>query len=68
MRGGTYDYDARLERYRRLLPKMPNGQLAILFLDHLSSLGLSLTALSNYASHLVSVLRPIGFNPGQGDL
>ncbi|MEM2778301.1 MAG: site-specific integrase [Candidatus Jordarchaeales archaeon] len=63
MRGEIYDYDERLERYRRLIAKLPNGQLALRFLDHLGSLGLSLAALSNYASHLAAVLRLMDFDP-----
>ncbi|MEM0010877.1 MAG: hypothetical protein QXT84_04185 [Candidatus Bathyarchaeia archaeon] len=35
-----YDYNERLECYRRLIAKFPNGQLASLFLDHISSLGI----------------------------
>ena len=63
MRGEIYDYPERLERYRRIISKLPNGQLALRFLDHLGSLGLSLAALSNYASHMAAILRLMDFDP-----
>lgn len=50
------------ERYRRQIAKLRNGELALRFLDHLACLGLSQAALSNYASHLVAVLRLIDFD------
>jgi len=42
--------------------KFRNGETALLFLDHLVSLGISQAALSNYASHLLAVLRMIDFD------
>ncbi|MCS7119944.1 MAG: hypothetical protein NZ952_01900 [Candidatus Bathyarchaeota archaeon] len=65
MRGGIYDFEGRVECYRRLIAKLPNGQMAVRFLDHLGSLGLSQAALSNYASHLVVILRLMDFDPAR---
>jgi len=57
-----YDYAKRLERHRRQIANLRNGELALRLLDHLASLGLSQPALSNYASHLIAVLRLIDFD------
>jgi hypothetical protein len=54
-----HDYDQRLIRDRRSLKQLPNGEVAIRFLDHLSALGLSLARVSKYASHLSVFIRMI---------
>ena len=63
MKNGTYDYDERLEWYRRIIKELKNAKLALKFLDHLSALGLSVARVSKYASHLPASLRVIDFNP-----
>jgi len=58
-----YDYDERLERYRRIIAGFGrNGEVALRFLDHLASLGLSTARLSKVASHIPALLRAIDFN------
>jgi len=57
-----YDFEERLERYRQAIAKLRNGETALRFLDHLASLGLSKAALSNYAAHLLAVLRLVDFD------
>ncbi|MEM4474741.1 MAG: hypothetical protein QXY75_07185, partial [Candidatus Bathyarchaeia archaeon] len=53
-----YDYDERLERYRRIIAGFGrNGEAALRFLDHLASLGLSIARLSKVASHIPALLR-----------
>ncbi|MBS7612579.1 hypothetical protein KEJ27_10360 [Candidatus Bathyarchaeota archaeon] len=42
---------------------MRYGALALSFLDHVASLGLSKATISKYAEYLVTVLRVIDFNP-----
>ncbi|MBS7640084.1 hypothetical protein KEJ12_00325 [Candidatus Bathyarchaeota archaeon] len=42
MKSEIYDYEERLERYRRIIARFGhNGEIALRFLDHLASLGLS---------------------------
>ena len=60
-----YDYEERFSRYRRIIAKLRNGETALRLLDHLVSLGLSQATLSNYAAHLVAVLRLIDFDVGK---
>ncbi|RLG94795.1 hypothetical protein DRO37_04480 [Candidatus Bathyarchaeota archaeon] len=62
MRSEIYDYDERLERYRRIIKGLRNGGLALKFLDHLAALGLSVARASKYASHLPALLRVIDFD------
>jgi len=57
-----YDYSGRLRRFRRLISKLRNGDLALRFLDHLSALGLSPATVSKYAGHLPILLRVIDFD------
>ncbi|HIE14309.1 TPA: hypothetical protein EYP70_03460, partial [Candidatus Bathyarchaeota archaeon] len=57
-----YDYDERLERYRRIIRGLRNGESALKFLDHLGALGLSVARVSKYASHLPVLLRIIDFD------
>ncbi|MCD6538425.1 hypothetical protein J7L18_07450 [Candidatus Bathyarchaeota archaeon] len=38
MRSEIYDYDERLERYKRIIKGLRNGGLALKFLDHLAAL------------------------------
>jgi len=54
-----HDYDQRLIRARRSLKQLPNGEVAIRFLDHLSALGLSLARVTKYATHMPVLLRTI---------
>lgn len=63
MRGEIYDFDERLEQYRRIIARFgANGGVALRLLDHLASLGLNKAALSNNAAHLIAVLRLIDFD------
>ncbi|MEM3956550.1 MAG: hypothetical protein QW424_07400 [Candidatus Bathyarchaeia archaeon] len=40
MKGEIYDFDERLERYRRIIAGFGrNGEVALWFLDHLEALG-----------------------------
>jgi len=58
-----YDYEERLGRYRRIIAGFgSNGEVALCFLDHLASLGLSIARLSKVAGHLPALLRAIDFN------
>jgi integrase len=54
-----HDYDQRLARYRRSIKLMRNGETALRFLEHLSSIELSVARVAKYASHLPAILRPI---------
>ena len=65
MRNGIYDYEERLRRYRRIIKRLRNGELALRFLDHLAALGLSVARVSKYASHLPPLLRVIDFDPAE---
>ena len=65
LRQEIYDYEERLKRYRRIIGHLRNGRLALRFLEHLSSLGLSLARLSKYASHIPALLRLIDFDLAQ---
>ncbi|MEM2728699.1 MAG: hypothetical protein QXF59_06485 [Candidatus Bathyarchaeia archaeon] len=47
MREEIYDFARRVERYRRIIAGLRNGDIALRLLDHLASLGLSEAALSN---------------------
>ncbi|MEM1507009.1 MAG: site-specific integrase [Candidatus Bathyarchaeia archaeon] len=62
MREDIYDFARRIERYRRIIAELGNGDVALRLLDHLASLGLSEAALSNQAAHLIAVLRLIDFD------
>jgi len=62
MKSEIYDYDERLERYRRIIKCLRNGELTLRFLDHLGALGLSVARVSKYASHLPALLRVIDFD------
>ena len=65
MSSQIYDYGERLKRYRRIIVGLNNGDIALRFLDHLASLGLSEGRMSNYASHLPALLRVIDFDPAK---
>jgi len=56
------DYNKRLKRYRLIISGLRNGDVALTFLDHLSSLGLSVARICEYASHLPPLLRLINFD------
>ncbi|MEM3479351.1 MAG: tyrosine-type recombinase/integrase [Candidatus Bathyarchaeia archaeon] len=62
MREEIYDFARRVERYRRIIAGLRNGDIALRLLDHLASLGLSEAALSNQAAHLIAVLHLIDFD------
>ncbi|MEM3759871.1 MAG: hypothetical protein QXZ02_02015 [Candidatus Bathyarchaeia archaeon] len=51
MRSQIYDYGERLKRYRRIIASLNNGGVALRFLDHLASLGLSEGRISNTFQH-----------------
>ena len=57
-----YDYEERLQRYKRIIKGLRNGGLALRFLDHMAALGLSVARVSKYASHLLVLLRVIDFD------
>jgi len=63
VREGIYDYEERLEWYRRIIVGFgANGEIALRLLDHLASLGLSIARLSEFASHMLALLRVIDFD------
>jgi hypothetical protein len=47
-----YKYSTRLKRYRYNIGLLPNGKVALHFLDHLGALGLSVGRISKYGSTL----------------
>jgi site-specific recombinase XerD len=55
-----HDYEQRLIRARRSIKQLlPNGKIALHFLDHLNALDLSLARVTKYATHLPVLLRII---------
>ncbi|MEM1673908.1 MAG: hypothetical protein QXF23_01010 [Candidatus Bathyarchaeia archaeon] len=63
MKSEIYDYEERLERYRRIIARFGhNGEIALRFLDHLASLGLSTAKLSKVASHIPAPLSILFFH------
>jgi site-specific recombinase XerD len=54
-----HDYEQRLQRARRIIKQLPNGEISLQFLDHLGALGLSVGRVSKYAAHLPVLLRII---------
>lgn len=62
MRDDVYDFAKRLSRYRRIIAKLRNGEVALRLLDHLTSLGLSEAAICGQASYIIVVLRLIDFD------
>ncbi|MEM3356449.1 MAG: tyrosine-type recombinase/integrase [Candidatus Bathyarchaeia archaeon] len=57
-----YDYPQRIQRYKRSIATFgENGQLALRFLDHITSQGLSQARISKTASHIPALLRLINF-------
>ncbi|MEM3000382.1 MAG: hypothetical protein QXX34_07655, partial [Candidatus Bathyarchaeia archaeon] len=59
-----YDYPQRIQRYKRSIATFgENGQLALRFLDHITSQGLSQARISKTASHIPALLRLIDFRP-----
>ena len=58
-----YNYPRRLERDREALAKLPNGETALAFLNHLQVLGLSLARVTKYSAHLRTLLKVINFQP-----
>ncbi len=57
-----YDYEERLQRYRRAIKRLRNGGLVLRFLDHMAALGLSVARASKYAGHILVLLRIIDFD------
>jgi len=62
VRGDVYDFAERIARYRRIIAKLRNGEVALRLLDHLASLGLSEAAICSQASHIIAVLRLTDFD------
>ena len=60
-----HDYNGRLERHKRNISKLRNGDLALRFLNYLGAFGLSIGRISKYAGHLPPLLRVIEFNPAE---
>ena len=58
-----YDYEERLQRYKRINKGLRNeGFSAPVPIDHMAALGLSVARVSKYASHLLVLLRVIDFD------
>ncbi|MEM3051209.1 MAG: tyrosine-type recombinase/integrase [Candidatus Bathyarchaeia archaeon] len=57
-----YDYPQRIQRYKRSIATFgENGEIALRFLDHITSQGLSQARISKTASHIPALLRLIDF-------
>ena len=54
-----HDYEQRLARHQRNIRQLPNGEIALQFLNHLNALGLSTARVTKYATHLPPLLRLI---------
>ena len=57
-----HDYEQRLIRHQRNIRQLPNGEIALQFLNHLNALGLSIARITKYATHLPPLLRIITTN------
>jgi len=57
-----YEYRERPQWYRRIIGGLRNGELALSFLDHPLTLGLSEPRVSAYASHIPVILRIADFD------
>ena len=57
-----YDYEERIQRFRRRIKDLRNGELALHFLDHLEALELAPATVSKYAGHLPALLRAVDFD------
>jgi site-specific recombinase XerD len=55
----VHDYEKNLKRSKRAIQKLPNADVALRFLDHMSALGLSAGRVSKYAAKLAVLLRRI---------
>ncbi|MEM2252614.1 MAG: tyrosine-type recombinase/integrase, partial [Candidatus Bathyarchaeia archaeon] len=63
MKDEIYDYDESLRRYRRIIAGFGrNGEVALRFIDHLFSLGLSEARVAKFAGHVIALLRVIDFD------
>jgi hypothetical protein len=63
VKDSIHDYKERLERYRRIIAGFgAHGEIALRFLNHLVSLGLSTARVSKIASHIPALLRAIDFD------
>ena len=61
MKEGIYEYEERLERYRRIIVGFGvNGEIVLRLLDHLASLGLSVARVSKFVSHILAPLSSSG--------
>jgi len=54
-----HNYAHCLARHRQNIAKLPNGELALHFLDHLGALDLSVARVTKYALHMPVLLRMI---------
>lgn len=57
-----YCFECAIERYRRIIGGLRNGELMLSFLDHLSCLELSRARIAKYAGHLIALLKVVDFN------
>jgi len=58
-----YNYSRRLERAKQRVAELRNSGLSLRFLDHLEALGLSVSRVAKYVSHLCTLLKAIDFDP-----
>ncbi|MBS7633839.1 hypothetical protein KEJ15_09570 [Candidatus Bathyarchaeota archaeon] len=58
-----YDFDVAIRRHRKILAQLRHGELALSFLDHIASFGLSKASVAKHAGHLISLLRVMDFDP-----
>jgi len=58
--GPVHNYQQLLNRSHHNIALLPKGETSLQFLDHLSTLGLSVGQVSKYAAHLPTLLRMIG--------
>jgi hypothetical protein len=54
-----HDYTQHIKQNRHNIKELPNGQLGLQFLDHLSALGLSLGRISKCSTHIPVLFRII---------
>jgi site-specific recombinase XerD len=54
-----HNYEQYLTRHKRNIKQLPNGEIALQFLNHLNALGLSTARVTKYAIHLPPLLRII---------
>ena len=54
-----HDYEQRLVRHQRNISQLPNGAIALQFLNHLNAIGLTIARVTKYTIHLPPLLRII---------